>query len=171
MKKSSNFNMLVAFSLLLAIHACNSGIPTNLMTEPETLTPVPTVYRISSQIAASSIQELAYYSDIIVVGQIVSKEKIINTARDPSDPTQPDPRFFSIGQVYKVEAERVLKGESIKHLLVLQNQGLLATTSSMRPNSVEIESEINRNEQKTFLPLSLNTRYIFFSESTRQDGL
>ena len=164
MKKMLNFTTLIAFLSLLAVSACSQVTSTDqIIYEKETSAPSPTVIsKISSQIAASSIQELAYYSDVIIIGQVVSKEQIINTARNPGDPTQPDPQFFSINQVYKVEVESVLKGKSSKTLLVVQNQGRLITTSDIRPTSAEIESEINRNAQNTFVPLSLDIRYVFF---------
>jgi hypothetical protein len=120
------------------------------------------VYRISSLLAASSIQELAYFSELVVIGQVISKEQIINTARDPNDPTKTDPRFFSINQVYKVAVDSILKGESANTILIVQNQGLLRTTTDMKPPFAEIQREAARNEQKTFIPLTLNAQYIFF---------
>lgn len=143
--------------------ACSNTTTITLPTEQgTTLTPDSTIQRISSQLAASSIQELAHYSDVIAVGQVVSKEQIINTARDPDHPTQPDPRFFSINQVYPVNVESILKGDAQKSLLVAQNQGLLAIPSDSKPKSTDIENEIRRNENVTFIPLSMNTRYLFF---------
>jgi hypothetical protein len=119
-------------------------------------------YSISSQVVASSIQELAHFADLIVIGQVVSKEKVINTARNPQDLSQPDPRYYSINQVYKVEVEKVIKGGDLKSLLVVQNQGFLSLTADQSPSLSEIEGEVHRNNQKTYIPLSLNKRFFFF---------
>ncbi len=163
MKKAHNFAILIAFFLLLALNACSNATPTNLAIEEQiTPTPIYTIETHSVQIVASSFQELAYDSDMIVVGQVVSEEKIINTARDPSDLTQPDHQLFGITQFYSVTVESVLKGEPVTSLLVGQHQGCLEITSDAGPTSDEIEAEISRNEQITFIPLSLNTRYLFF---------
>ena len=61
-----------------------------------------------------------------------------------------------------MEVEKVIKGGTFKSLLLLQNQGSLTLTSNTEPSIAEIESEIQRNEQKTFTPLSLEKRYLFF---------
>lgn len=150
--------------IVLAISACSkswtSEAPVNNF---PTLTPMPTTMSmISSKIASSSIQELTHYADLVVIGQPVTKEGIINTARDPNNLSKPDPRFFSINQLYKVEIEQILKGESLKVLLVAQNQGLLSLDTIANPTVSDIEYEIRRNKNKTFIPLSLNTRYLFF---------
>lgn len=163
MKKIDYFTILCIFISMLAINACSREIPTDLTDKEPTASSDPTsLSRISTQLAASSFQELAYYSDIVVIGQIISKEQIINTARDPSNPTKPDPRFFSINQVYSVKVDSILEGESKNILLLVHNQGLLKTAPDVTPTIAEIESEIDRNIQKTFIPLSLDTRYIFF---------
>jgi len=173
MKKAHYFTMLIAFFLLLAVNACSNATPANLAIEEHiTPTPIDTIERYSSsvQIVASSFQELVYYSDMIVVGQVVSKEQIINTARDPGDLTQPDPQLFGITQFYSVTVESVLKGEPVTSLLVGQHQGYLEITSDTGPTSAEIEAEITRNEQITFTPLSLNTRYLFFLRIAAVEG-
>ncbi len=163
MKKINKFTRWITFLILFTASACSNSTTITLPTEQSTtLTPDSTIQRISSQLAASSIQELAHYSDIIAIGQVVSKEQIINTARDPDHPTQPDPRFFSINQVYQVKVENILKGGAPKTLLVAQNQGLLAIPSNTKPTSTDVESEIRRNENITFVPLSMNIRYLFF---------
>src|SRR4030067_1446910 len=164
MKKTLLSNILVMGYIVLAISACGESrtrdsSADNLLA----LTPLPTtMYRISSQIASSSIQELTSYADLVVIGQPVTKEGYINTARDPNDLSKPDPRFFSINQIYMVEIEQIIKGESPKTLLVAQNQGLLNLETVTDPTIYDIEYEVRRNENKTFIPLSLNTRYLFF---------
>lgn len=163
MNEIKKFTRWITCLILFTASACSNLTPKPLPTEQgTTLTPDSTIQRISSQLAASSIQELAHYSDIIAIGQVVSKEQIINTARDPDQPTQPDPHFFSINQVYEVKVESILKGEAQKTLLVAQNQGLLAITSDLKPDSTAIENEIKGNEGVTFIPLSTDTRYLFF---------
>ena len=171
MKKAYYFTILIAFFLLLAVNACSNATPASPVIEEQiTPTPIYTIDTRSSQIVASSFQELAYYSDMIVVGQVVSKEQIINTARDPSDLTQPDPQHFSITQFYRVNVESILKGEPVTSLLVGQHQGYLEITSDTGPTPAEIEAEISRNEQITFTPLSLNTRYLFFLRIAAVEG-
>ena len=120
------------------------------------------VISFSSQPGASSIQELTHYAGIVAIGKVVGKGEIINTARDPNDPSKPDSRFYSINQIYQVEIEKVIKGDDLKNLTLLQNQGLLHLTPGKALSSTEINEEIRKNELKSYVPITLEQRYLFF---------
>lgn len=128
-----------------------------------TITPLSLITsEVSSQIVASSLEELMHRADLVIVGQPVSVEGIINTARMPGDISKPDPRFYTIGRVYKVKVDQTLKGEKFDSVLVVQRQGSIRLDSGEIPDAAEIEEEIQQNAQKTFIPLSENTRYLLF---------
>lgn len=186
----------LAFLLMLAVSGCSSpgaGVLEVDQTTPVSTKPAVRAMAISSkQVYVGSFSELAHYSNLVVVGQIVSKEGFINTARDSSDIMQPDPRQFSIARLYRVEVERVLKGDALPTLLLAQGQGMLFADAGWKADNVtpsgsdlvvvqiqeqltldvgaidagppefEIELESQQNEGKTYVPLAMNTRYLFF---------
>lgn len=160
MRHSFFITVFLLSCLVIAVYGCTNKSTTDARA---TSTTIPsTAYTISSQVIATSIQQLTHYADIVAIGRIVSKEKVVNSARDPSDPTKPDTQYYSINRVYKVEVEQVIKGEKLQSLLLAQYQGSLPLTSGKEPSTAEIESEIQRNEQKTFIPLSFEKHYLFF---------
>jgi len=150
--------------VLLSGSACTVLRPIDSITNHSpALTPFPTtITRISSKIASSSIQELFYYADVVVIGRVVSKKAIVNTARNPSDLSEADSRFYSINQIYQVEFDQILKGQPPKALLVVQNQGILTLDATSTPDSKDIEAEVKRNDQITFIPLSSTKQYLLF---------
>jgi hypothetical protein len=152
---------LLLFCLFgMAVYGCTNQSPMNTSFD---LTAAPTgIYQMSSQIAAASIQELAYYSDLVVIGRVVAKEKVINTSRDTSNFMKASAELYRVNQVYQVQIEKVIKGSMLESLLLCQNQGDLLLTSNKAPSVNEIEAEIQRNEHKTFIPLTLGKRYLFF---------
>ena len=158
MKRPDLFAIILLGFVVLVVNGCAASMPGEVTA---TVLPAASV-SLPSQIVASSIPELTRLADIVVIGRVVSEEKVINTARDPRDLSRPDARIYSLNQVYTVEVERVIQGEELTRLLLVQNQGSLALTPATTPSLPEIEGEIQRNAQKTYIPLSFGKRYLFF---------
>lgn len=158
--KSTVFRLLLLLMSLTILMACTSSKPSpkeDIITAESQLTEESVAPPIMSYVTADSIEELVNQSDIIVVGRVEKSDEIVNTVRDPQDPTQPDPNLFGVGQVYNVHVEQYLKGGGSEIINLIQNEGLIT------PEMAEPEQTIeNAREQSDHIPLSPEKRYIFF---------
>lgn len=112
---------------------------------------------VVSYATASSIEELVDQAEFIVIGRVEKSDEIINTARNPLDPTQSDPNLFGIGQVYKVYVDQYLKGDGSEFFSLIQNEGLITPEMPEAKQTIE-----NARKQSDHIPLSSEKRYIFF---------
>ncbi len=160
MKYRFQFHLIfMVIGILWAASACNLK-PERHDSAP---TKTPTSIKLSSQITATSIQELAKYSDIIVIARALAEEGVINSARDPSDPSKPDKRFFSGGQVYQLEVERYLKGEGANAINVVEFFGSMELDPvGVIPSASEIKQMFIENAGREFIPITLERRYLMF---------
>jgi len=172
MKKTRVFQTILCIIVLTIVVSCSGNEQIVTSESPESLeltsqVDVITTESYGSQVVASSISELSHFSEIIVVGRFISEEHIINTARNTKDLSEPDPRFFSINQVYQVEVERYIKGDGPKNIYVIQHMGTIlldsnANAQESTPSPSIIDSAIQNNTHKEFEPISMNTAYLMF---------
>lgn len=106
-----------------------------------------------------SIKEITNKSDLILIGQVIEAKEILNTARDPADPTKPDAKYFSIGQVYTVQVEECLKGDGPKTLHIIQHRGFLVLEGEKIPGAAELEKA---QKESGVEPLDLHRKYLMF---------
>jgi hypothetical protein len=110
-----------------------------------------------SYVTATSFEELVEQADIVVVGSAVEKGKVINTARNPLDPTQPDPNLESVGQIYTIRVNQYLKGAGGDSIRFVQSEGYLTAEMVVAGQTLE-----DAREQSDQIPLSLNKEYLLF---------
>lgn len=155
--KSTVLGLLLLGTFLMILTACtpseSDSIPTaNTLSGEEFVAPP-----IMSYVTANSIKELVNEAELIVVGRVEKVDEIVNTARDPQDPTQPDPNLFGVGQVYYIHVEQYLKGDGPELINLIQNEGLITPEMSEADQTVEIA-----REQSNYIPLSSEKRYVLF---------
>lgn len=98
-------------------------------TGPPQRNPVPPqVFPMPLQVdyvTAKSLGELVAESTLIIVGTTADAEPREERVpgRLPGDPSKPDPNYTMIGDVYKVDVERYLKGEGETTLRIIQSMG------------------------------------------------
>jgi hypothetical protein len=162
MKNREDFLLpFILIGVLLVSGAC--AVPSTDDASPDIPIDTPYTYITTSQVASSSFQELAQYADIVVIAKVISEEAVINTARDPGDPSKPDTRLFSITPVYTIEVEQFIKGRGANTLNLVQNQGIIILDAQgTRPSPAEIDAVIQENEGQVFISLSQDKRYLMF---------
>jgi hypothetical protein len=163
MKFSMNncYKMVIIIILPILITACNIIRTLNAEKEPQvsTSTDVDKVsYIQESAIIYSTLTELVNQSDVIVIGEAINKRGIVNTARDPDNHAIPDPEYYRIGQIYKIEIESYLIGGGPSLTYIIQNEGFIPLGSSS-PTEAEIKIA---KEQSSSAPLIIGRRYIMF---------
>jgi hypothetical protein len=139
------------------ITACNVSNPSN---DHYVMAKTPTSYAIvhESAVVYTTIEEISNNSKIIIIGRPVANEGIVNTARDPDDPTKEDPEYFGIGQVYEVEISSYIKGEGPNSLYVIQNQGIInRDLHEISDDDIEQAQKVSK-----VIPLLINEQYILF---------
>ena len=153
------FNSRLCLSVLCVwITACNIANP-NSESPQTTPSPTPFVIVESSYVLYGTMQELVDRADIIIIGRPVGENGVINTNRNPSDTSQPDPSEFSLGQIYEIEVLHYIEGEGPATLYAIQYQGCIFEQVGEEIS----ESDIERARQREgIIPLSLNQRYIMF---------
>jgi len=122
-----------------------------------------TYQTIDSGLTYKSIPEIAHKADIIVIGMVTAEKDIINTSRDPRDPSKPSSKIFGIGQVYSVQIERYIKGNGDKTIPLVLGMGSIPTKDNIgTPNPTEIEHTKAANINIAYVPLSINRPYLMF---------
>lgn len=155
---------LVLISAQLLVISCGQNTITT--TAPEITSEENKVEIISesaSTIIIPSFYELASYSDIVIIGRIRSEAGVINTARDPKDNSKPDPRFFTVVQIYLVEVEKYIKGNGLELIYLGQKQGKFVYGSTPSPD--EISQVRLSSANKIYTPLSSSKNYLMFLRS------
>jgi hypothetical protein len=147
--------------LLTMISACSPSTNTITLTNLSTEQPI-IVESSSSMVIHASFPELAYYSDIIVIARPISAVDIVNTSRDVTDDSKPDPNQFSINVVYELEIEEYLVGDGPETILLAQNQGRITQTKGRTPSPNEIRQVALSGRQSKNPPLRLGTKYLMF---------
>lgn len=109
----------------------------------------------SAYVTASSVEDLVGRSSLVVIGTVASTgpERREIPGRLPSDPTQIDPNYTGVGQIYEIEVERYLKGTGGTTIRVVQFEGSIV---SLGGQVREIQSESAGH------PLTSATRYLLF---------
>lgn len=116
----------------------------------------------ASYITVRSLNELVAKSQVIAVGQLSTTAETINMARDPSDPTKPDPEYSILGQVYRVAIQRYVKGNGGSTLDVVQPEGFLGQKT---PKTQENLNKARHTYE--FVPFHSGTKYLLFLEPVR----
>lgn len=153
--------MRVVLTLTICITVASCTLPTSnqLLSSPTLENPAPGVGS-GSFIIVTSIAELAARAKLIVVGQVVKVDDIVNMARNPDDPTKPDEEIFIVGQVYMVSVNQFLKGnEKPEIIYVVQREGFLGPSVPKNDSEIEKARAIEK-----YVPLSLNKEYLMFLE-------
>lgn len=167
MIKYSYFFPKTWLMLVLVTGFITSCSTTNLNNDIHDLSEETTPYVIvqNSAVVYTTMKEITDKSDIIIIGQPTKKNGIINTDRDPNDPSKPDPQYFGIGQIYEVEVSNYLKGDGVNTLYIVEYQGH-AFQNPQELTENEIEQAMQR---ENIIPLSISKRYIMFLRSFTDD--
>lgn len=109
----------------------------------------------SVYVTADSVEGLVSQSSAVVIGTVISTTptRLEIPGRLPSDPSQPDPNYTGVGQVYEVRVERSLRGTEATTIRVVQFESSIV---SIGGQVREVESESAR------FPLTFGTRYMLF---------
>ncbi len=160
--RPSHLLFCVVVSVCLSLLAVSCGTPSNSYPPPQTSpTPEPVAYYASSPsyITATSIQELASKSALVVIGQITGTGEVVNMAKDPTDPTKEDPEYFVVGQVYDVKVEQYLKGEGGNMIQVVQREGFIQKTSGIAVAPPDVEKAKKADKH---IPMKTAIKYLIF---------
>lgn len=146
-------------------------------TEPATVLPeivrTATPARTTAQsiqidpIIAPDLATLVAGSAVIFIGTVMGSGDIVNLARDVTNISQPDPQIFGLGQIYRVQVERYLKGGGPQSQNVIQPEGFLyseAQPVAASLTSAEIEAA---KAAYAYVPMRLGTRYLLFVEPVK----
>lgn len=156
--------VFIAMMLSFLLTACKTANTTPLLGET-TPDSEPQVFSSASYITATSIPELTNKSTIVIIGKAVSKDDVINMARDVEDISKPDPDLFGIGQVYEFEVASTLKGEQeisgAKRIYVVQSEGMIILSSQNPPTEEDIEKA---REKEKYISISVGNDYVLFLE-------
>jgi hypothetical protein len=110
-------------------------------------------------IVARDMDSLAQMSQMIVIGTVTSEDGVRNTARDPNDPTRPDPNLTVNSQDYSFRIEETLKGSPAGTI----------TVTSARSASLKRGLFTQDRTYSNFVPLTVGTRYVLLLRSVDYD--
>lgn len=161
MRKSDSILQLIVINLLLLVifTACAPGrVQKELKTEVATTEEVTHVVQ-EIPMVYFSVGEITTKSDLIVIGRAIEQNEIINTARDPDDPLKPDPKYFSIGQIYTIQVDEYIKGNGPKSFHILQHRGFFVPEDGKSPSADELENALKGSGVELLDPLK---SYIMF---------
>lgn len=121
---------------------------------------------ISEYAPPLSMSEKTRESTIIVIGQVEKDSRIINSARDPNDINKPAVNILSLGQVYQLKIEKVLKGRGVgSTLFFVQHEGYLSKPQmSAEPTRKDIRLARQNGDYYPFVP---GRRYLLFLRPLR----
>lgn len=117
----------------------------------------------STSVLYYSVSELVEHSDLIVIAKIVEPIERVNLARRADKPDEPDPNYYSIGQIYRVEIDEWLKGKSESTIYLAKSLGAISTISRT-PTIDEIEKAVQDSGE--LLP-NLSKRYLLFLSQSK----
>ena len=165
-KRLSRICLITAFisSTALFLVSCNQVNPTeNFTTDDADGDVVEIVSEEASSVLIPTYYELAQLSDIVVIGQVRSEVGVINTARNPSDNSQPDSRFFTVAVVYAIEVDKYLVGEGPSSIYLAQWEGSIYHGET--PSPAEIDQARAASKNQLNISLEAGKRYLMFLRS------
>jgi hypothetical protein len=171
MPKNTSFTyvitILIIITILIQFAACipnNGQVGTSKQgTVYETSTGVIIKYEsVSSNKMTTSLPEIAYSADIIVIGKVKPTNSYINGARKADDCSQPDSEHYSIGHVYEMDVKDYVQGDGPKKLLIIGPEGYIWLKSLPSQSHEEIEKVHKEKEGKTWKPLKPEKTYLLF---------
>lgn len=157
-----NKYFLVTLLFVLLLSGCISKTEGGAYVAPN----APLVTSVSVQevpVVYTSLAEISSKADVIAIASAMAEKEIVNTARDPDDPNQPDSQYFSVGQVFEVEVEEYVIGGGPKIIYVIQNQGFLVTRDG-QPTTADINKA---TADYNYTPISLGRKYLMFLRRAR----
>jgi hypothetical protein len=110
-----------------------------------------------SFITVNSIAELTNKSKLIVIGQVVKIDDIVNMARDINDPSKPDNQVYVVGQVYQVNVKKFLKGSEAETIFVVQREGFLGESEAKTKTDIQKAKSV-----ENFIPMGVDKEYLMF---------
>lgn len=109
-------------------------------------------------IASSSLHEAVMQSDVILIGTVLGKGGIFNSALDPEDPSKPSRSSYAVAQIYHIQVKRYLKGNGSDTINVAQTEGDILNPSNPIKNE-EIKRALAASDA---IPLSSGVTYLLF---------
>lgn len=122
------------------------------------LTPIGGHSAMATRAASWSLAEVVSQSTLIVIGHCLEVGGVVNGARLPGDPSQPDPERFDIYQTYHIAVDGCLKGCGPQALRYVQAEGVIEGANADR--SAEAIEAARRSQVVS--PVRFGTRYLFF---------
>ncbi|MBI4311736.1 MAG: hypothetical protein HY681_08130 [Chloroflexi bacterium] len=108
---------------------------------------------------AKSLGEQAHSAQVILIGTVKSLGGIVNTARDPANPSLPHLDIFGVGQLYQIEVDEYLKGSGPTSIDILQVENYL----NLARKSQESRANPGRKGPgPDSMVLQPGVRYLFF---------
>lgn len=150
---------LLPLFILLVLAACKPINPTQPRSMTSTGNIVPGGGN-ESYITASSFAELSSKSQVVVSGQVVALDTIVNMARNPKDPSQPDPEVFIVGQVYSIDITQISKGNIKPGMFyVAQREGFVGAREEKSDAAIARAKKMGK-----YVPMSVGKAYLMFLE-------
>ena len=162
----SRIQIVTVFTISIALFlvSCGRADPTGyVMTDDSDATVVETIDEESSSILTPTYYELTQLSDIVVMGHVRAEVGVINTARNPSDNSQPDTRSFTVAVVYAIDVEEYLAGDGPRTLYLARWEGSI--NHGTTPSPAEIEQARAASENELYTSLDGNKTYLMFLRS------
>jgi len=134
---------------------------------PQEATPLNITQQVDNRSSADqdvvrSLKERVAKASIIVIGEVTGTGEILNGARLPEDPTQPDPRVFVLNQVYHVQVQRYLKGTGPATLNVVQAEGFTSAKSGAVAIPTTVAEIAKLKATYEYVSISPGKKYLFF---------
>jgi hypothetical protein len=107
-------------------------------------------------IVASDMATLARMSDVIVLGTVTAKGGTRDLARDPKNPSRPDPNRTVTAQDYVVSVDSTIKGRVDREI----------TVTSARSGVVRHNGRTGEFDYENFVPLAVGSRYALLLRSS-----
>ncbi|MEA3439247.1 MAG: hypothetical protein U9R58_03105 [Chloroflexota bacterium] len=158
--------------LFLLLYACTTSVikpeisPTSHATNANIDEPTVIIEFVTnpSFVVHSSLPEKAWKSDLIIIGEVISSEGIVNTSRDTQDVTKSSSEVFGIGEVYKIKIHKYIKGDGPGIIYLAQGQGAISLSAIdyRAPSLREINASRKANEGRTYVPFTLDKPYLMF---------
>lgn len=160
--KSSVHFMLVILALIVA--SC---------TPPPGSDSAPRTSGSPSFITARSLDQLVEESTVIAIVRLEEAEEARELAMFPGGPSQPQDNAYVLGQAYRLQVERYVKGEGPDAIRVVQAEawGLRDVLAASASPQEEIEAMRQEAlERHHFLPFAPDTTYLLFLSPLWRDA-
>jgi hypothetical protein len=114
-----------------------------------------------SYLFVHSLKERVATARLIVLAEVRETGEVINNSRNVEDITRPATDSFSVGQVYRAQVSRYLKGSGPDSINIINREGGL---SSVDAASVTPEYIAQLQNSGVFPRLQIGQSYLFFLE-------